>query len=195
MKIILRIPASSKKLLMVSILEELTDKIMARSVKGIKKCAILDPNKENPHIRLLTEGINFYEIWKLYDVLDINNIFSNDLSEILKVYGIEAARNAMIKEISSVFQAYDIKVNFRHLSLIADYSTFEGSLKAMNRIGINSNVSPFLKMSFETTMKFIQDSTLNGYYDDTSSPSSQIVLGLPTCVGTGSFDILYNIQE
>ena len=33
----------------------------------------------------------------------------------------EAARTAIVKEISDVFDVYGIKVNYRHLSLIADY--------------------------------------------------------------------------
>jgi DNA-directed RNA polymerase I subunit RPA1 len=39
----------------------------------------------------------------------------------LVIIGVEAARNAIIKEIANVFSVYGIGVDFRHLSLIADY--------------------------------------------------------------------------
>ena len=52
----------------------------------------------------------------------------------------------------SVFSAYHIKIDHRHLSLIADYMTFTGEIRAMNRTGLQFNASPFLKMSYETTM-------------------------------------------
>ncbi len=57
---------------------------------------------------------------------------------------------------------YGIAVDYRHLSLIADYMTFEGSYKPFNRIGLESNSSPFQKMSFETTMQFLKSATIGG---------------------------------
>ena len=41
-----------------------------------------------------------------------------------------------MKEIVNVFKAYGIDVDKRHLNLIADYMTFDGSYKPFNRIGI-----------------------------------------------------------
>ena len=99
-------------------------------------------------------------MWNHSDLLDINFIDTNDIAAILQTYGVEAARNAIIKEIAGVFEVYGIKVDRRHLTLIADYMTFEGGYKPFNRIGLASNTSPFLKMSFESTCKFLTDATL-----------------------------------
>lgn len=66
----------------------------------------------------------------------------------------------MISEIKNVFGAYGIKVDPRHLSLVADYMTFTGSYKACNRVHMDAKASPWLKMSFETTMKFLSESAL-----------------------------------
>jgi DNA-directed RNA polymerase I subunit RPA1 len=38
--------------------------------------------------------------------------------------------------------------------------THEGGIKPCNRTGIDANPSPFLKMSFETTMHFLTDAAL-----------------------------------
>jgi DNA-directed RNA polymerase I subunit RPA1 len=64
--------------------------------------------------------------------------------------------------VRDVFAAYGIVVDYRHLSLIADYMTYEGSYKALNRIGIESNASPLQKMTFETTMHFLKTAVLSG---------------------------------
>lgn len=61
-----------------------------------------------------------------------------------------------------VFKAYGINVDYRHLSLIADYMTFEGIYKPFNRIGIKANASPLQKMSFETCLQFFKDAVLTG---------------------------------
>ena len=53
-------------------------------------------------------------------------------------------------------------MDYRHLSLIADYMTFEGSYKPFNRNGISSNTSPLQKMTFETSMNFLKSAIVHG---------------------------------
>lgn len=55
------------------------------------------------------------------ELVDLDRIGSNDVYAILKTYGVEAARKSIIDEVSSVFGAYGIKVDYRHLTIIADY--------------------------------------------------------------------------
>lgn len=56
-----------------------------------------------------------------HELVDLNYIRSNDIAAILHTYGVEAARASIIREVSGVFGVYAITINFRHLSLIADY--------------------------------------------------------------------------
>ena len=79
-------------------------------------------------------------------------------------YGVEAARATVMREVSAVFNAYGIGVDPRHLCLIADFMTHQGGYRACNRMGIESSVSPFLKMSFETATHFLTDATLKVIY-------------------------------
>lgn len=61
-------------------------------------------------------------MWSLADELvDLDKLASNDIYAILTTYGVEAARSAIIQEMSSVFGAYGIVVDYRHLTVIADY--------------------------------------------------------------------------
>ena len=73
-----------------------------------------------------------------------------------------------------MFGVYGISVDARHLGLIADYMTLDvrphphscvalahaclvlqGGYRALNRLGMRSNTSPFQKMSFETSVTFL----------------------------------------
>ena len=57
-------------------------------------------------------------------------------------------------------------------------------------MGLNGNVSPFTKMSFETTLGFLKDAVLEGDWDNLNTPSGRIAVGKLGSVGTGSFDVL-----
>ncbi len=87
---------------------------------------------------------------------------------------------------------YGIEVNYRHLSLIADFITFNGEYRAFNRIGMDESNSPFLKMSFETTMKYLIGSCINKDTDDLSTPASALAVGQIPKVGTGVFDVIHD---
>jgi DNA-directed RNA polymerase I subunit RPA1 len=92
-------------------------------------------------------------------------------------YGIEACRANIVKEIKAVFDVYGIAVDYRHLSLIGDFITYNGEYRAFNRIGMEESNSPFLKMSYETTMKYLVQSSVCNDTDWMKSPSSALVLG------------------
>jgi DNA-directed RNA polymerase I subunit RPA1 len=61
-------------------------------------------------------------MWSMADEhVDLDQLGSNDIYAILQTYGVEAARRAIIDEMGSVFGAYGIAVDYRHLTIIADY--------------------------------------------------------------------------
>eukprot|EP00967_Tisochrysis_lutea_P105319 scaffold160466_cov30-Tisochrysis_lutea.AAC.1 len=63
------------------------------------------------------------------------------------------------------------------LLLYLMYATLQGSYRACNRIGIESSVSPFLKMSFETAAHFLTEATLKASVDDMRTPSARLCMG------------------
>jgi DNA-directed RNA polymerase I subunit RPA1 len=186
----LQFPADTPKLLMVDLVQKACYESVIREVPGIQRGFIVPNESENDKTRRITaEGINFRGIWERADIIDPNTIYSNDIAAILRTYGVEAARNAIIREIAGVFKVYGIGVDRRHLSLIADYMTFEGGYKPFNRMGIDTNVSPFLKMSYEMTCNFLTQATLYADHDALQSPASRIVVGRVAEGGTGSFEL------
>ena len=107
----------------------------------------------------------------------MNRIETNHSYALKNKYGIEAMRANIMKEVMMVFGAYGISVDKRHLSLICDFMTFNGDYRAFNRIGMEESSSPFLKMSYETTMKYLISASSANEKDDMSTPSSAIVMG------------------
>ena len=182
-----------KKILMLTLAEALLSKVLVQSVNGIDKCTLIvpDANKEGEPY-LMVQGINFEAFYLHQDIVDVTRLRTNDIWRMLKKYGVEAGRANLVNEVRSVFKMYAIEVDYRHLCLIGDFMTFNGDYRAFNRIGMEESSSPFLKMSFETTMKYLVKSCLTKDTDDMSTPSSALVLGQVPKVGTGIFDIIYD---
>jgi DNA-directed RNA polymerase I subunit RPA1 len=109
--------------------------------------------------------------------IDANTLSCNDINAINNSYGIEAARAGLVSEVSKVFSHYGIEVDHRHLFLLADAISLHGVLNPLSRAGLQHNTSPALKMSFETTMKFLTDACLNNAFDNLSTPSAKLVCG------------------
>ncbi|CAI2190545.1 17598_t:CDS:2, partial [Funneliformis geosporum] len=141
-------------------------KAVIHEIHGISKCYPIENETHDDASKIVaTEGVNFYNIWKYDNIIDLNNIYSNDIAVILNTYGVKAARAAILKE------------------------TFEGKYKPFNRIGLDTSTSPLLKMSFESTCSFLTQATLHGDTDLLDSPSARLVLGKVIQGGTGSFEV------
>jgi DNA-directed RNA polymerase I subunit RPA1 len=183
----LKVEPDSTPLLMVGIVEDAAAATIVRHHKGIEEAFI---NEERGRGRCFqTAGVNFVDVWNLEQV-EHDKLDSNDIWAIRRAYGVEAARNNIVIQIRNVFGVYGIEVDPRHLSLIADYMTFDGGYKAMSRIGMQDNHSALQQMSFETTATFLKFAALNGVTDKLVSPSASIVVGRPVKVGTGTFGLL-----
>lgn len=65
----------------------------------------------------------------------------------------------------------------------------QGGYRACSRLGIDSNASPFLKISFETATAFLTEATLRGAHDDLTSPAARLVLGRVVEAGTGAVTV------
>ena len=185
-------PMTQRKLLMVQLAELAAKKTFVRETKGITKAYAIECDIDGQkRFGIQTEGVNFEAAWNLDSIVDTTNLRSNDIWQILCTYGVEAARQSIVAEILGVFGVYGINVNPRHLSLIADFMTRNGSYVPMNRIGISNCPSPFLQMSFETTCTFLSQAAQDGRREYLESPSARIVTGSVPKVGTGCFDIMF----
>ena len=62
-------------------------------------------------------------------------------------------------------------------------------------MGMELVSSPFLKVSFETSMNYLMQSCFTKESDFAQSSSGRIVLGLPPKVGTGVFDLRQDLVK
>jgi DNA-directed RNA polymerase I subunit RPA1 len=166
-----------KKILMLTLAEEALTKVLVRSVPNIENCTLVRPKKESEEPFLVVQGINFDAFYPYQNVVDVDSIETNHSYALKSKYGVEAMRANIMKEVQMVFGVYGISVDRRHLSLVSDFMTFNGDYRAFNRIGMEESSSPFLKMSYETTMKYLVGASLVNERDDMSAPSSAIVIG------------------
>ncbi|KAG8969894.1 hypothetical protein FRC03_000140 [Tulasnella sp. 419] len=192
----LKFTSDTPKLLLVGIIERACTKTVIRQIPDILRCREFIPEKKSEGPKFMTEGCNFTGLWEYcQDEGDLNLVESNHIYAVLCAYGVEYARATIIREISNVFDVYNIKVDVRHLTLIADYMTFDGGYRPFSRRGIATHSSPLLKASYETTAAFLSDATLHGDFDTLTSPSGSIVLGRPATSGTGMFGIVTPLQH
>ncbi|RWA06234.1 hypothetical protein EKO27_g8870 [Xylaria grammica] len=194
--------ANIPKVLMLSIVQEALHKALIQQIPGIRSCVYVADEKiadirtgeETPRAVIHTDGVNLEAMQKYGDFINPNTIKTNDIAAVLRVYGVEAARQSIILELGGVFGGHGISVDKRHLNLIGDYMTRNGTFTPFNRNGLKGNVSPFTKMSFETTLSFLKDALLDGDWDDLTTPSSRIVMGRLGKIGTGAFDVLTRLH-
>jgi len=176
---------------MSNVIRRAAEKAVIREVKNISRAFLIE-NLKGEKV-LTTEGANIEAMFAYEKILDLRRLHCNNIHDMARFYGIEAANKTIVKEIVNVFSVYGIDINPRHLSLIADYMTFDGSYKPFNRIGIENNTSPFQQMTFETAIGFLRSATLGGKSDSLDSPSSCVVIGKPFSCGTGSFKVMQDL--
>jgi hypothetical protein len=87
----LTIPFSQKNILLKNLLDETLKNITFKSVKNINRCHVIDRKENEKFIEytLQLEGVNFDEVMKYVNHIDINRISTNDLGSILHKYGVK----------------------------------------------------------------------------------------------------------
>jgi DNA-directed RNA polymerase I subunit RPA1 len=144
------VPAASKKLLMLEVLSKVSAGVILREVPGIRSSFVIE-NTGEP-VKVMTEGVNLSVIPAMSSMVEVNKLRSSDIWAMMQAYGVEAGRACIVEEIGNVFASYGISVNSRHLTLIADYMTFDGTFRPMNRLGMDWG-EPLQRHFEETELK------------------------------------------
>ncbi|XP_034944340.1 DNA-directed RNA polymerase I subunit RPA1 [Chelonus insularis] len=186
------LPLKMIKIDLPTILRTAASKVVLWETPAIRR-AFTFQNSDGDTV-LKTDGLNIVEMFKYNEILDLTKLYSNDIYGISQTYGIEAANRVIVKEVKDVFKMYGITVDSRHLSLVADYMTFDGTFQPLSRKGMEDSASPLQQMSFESSLTFLKSATLQGKRDDLLSPSSRLMLGQPCRTGTGFFGVYFKPQ-
>jgi DNA-directed RNA polymerase subunit A" len=176
---------SYKKLLDVN--ETIKD-LKVKGIDGIKR--IIIRNEPNEGYVIYSEGSN------LDKVLEINGVnpyktTTNDIQAIGRVLGIEAARNMIIQEAHNTLSEQGLNVDLRHIMLVADVMTADGTIKAIGRHGVSKEKESVLsRAAFEITVSHLLQAARRGEIDQLGGVAENIIVGQPVNLGTGAVELV-----
>lgn len=134
---------------------------------------------------------NFLEQSAVIGSIEWNKTVSNDISEVLETLGVEAAVAVMLHEIETTISFDGTYVDRRHLMMVVNTMTRNGSVMPISRHGINrASTGPLVRCSFEETADVLYDAAIFGEIDDAKGVTQNIMTGQMSNIGTGAFDLL-----
>ena len=175
-------------------LQRLNEKIREIRVKGINDVNHVVIRKEGDEYVLYTEGSNLMDALEV-EGINHHKVYTNNLREIFQVLGIEATRNAIIKEAMSVLDEQGMDVDVRHIILVADMMTADGTIRQIGRHGISgSKNSALARAAFEVTVNHLLNAGISGTKDPLRGITENVILGQLIPLGTGAIDLLMTPQ-
>lgn len=172
------------------------DKVTMREINELKIKQDGNIDKTSKQIVLDTTGTNLFDILTLYNYVNLNKTFSNDIHEVRNVLGIEAARQLLKNEINNVMKFSGIYINDKHLNLLVDFMTLKGELISIDRHGVRiSDSGPLAKSSFEESDEHFIKSSIFNVSDSMKSLTSNLIMGQVGNFGTGICEIEFDLKE
>ena len=170
----------------------LADKVRDLQISGVKNIGKVVISREGQEWAIHTEGSNLGSVLKM-EGIDKIRTSTNDIHEVEKVLGIEAARNSIILEAQNTMEEQGLTVDVRHIMLVADMMTADGSVKSIGRHGISGEKASVLaRASFEETGKHLLRASIRGEIDHLTGIIENIIIGQPIPLGTGSVGVVMN---
>jgi DNA-directed RNA polymerase subunit A" len=176
---------SYKNLLEVN---ETLKSLKVKGIDGIKRIIIRKEPGEGYVI--YSEGSNLEKVLEIEGV-DQYRTTTNDIQAVGRVLGIEAARNMIIQEAYSTLSEQGLNVDIRHIMLVSDIMTTDGTIKAIGRHGVSGEKSSVLsRAAFEITVNHLLDASRRGERDNLGGVAENIIVGQPVNLGTGAVELL-----
>lgn len=173
-------------------LEKLKSKLLSQRVKGVKRIMRAMVVREDDEYVILTEGSNLREVMRIPEV-DHRRVWTNNIHEIALILGIEAARAAILRELKHVLEEQGLDVDVRHLMMVADMMTLNGTVKQIGRHGVvKLKESPLARAAFEISVQTLIDAAVKGEVDSLKGNVERILIGKEIKVGTGMVSLLMN---
>ena len=166
--------------------------VKIKGIDGIKRAII---RKEGNEYVIYTEGSNFEKVLELEGV-DKTRTITNDIHAIYEVLGIEAARNAIINEAYDTLQEQGLNVDIRHIMLVADLMTSDGTIRPIGRQGISGEKgSVIARAAFEITVDHLLRAARRGEVDELKGVAENVIVGQPIRLGTGSVELAIDVKK
>jgi DNA-directed RNA polymerase subunit A" len=172
-------------------LQSMFEAVKNAKIKGIDGITRAVISKKEGKYSIVTEGSNLKEVLKVEGV-DADNVMTNSILEVADVLGIEAARNSIIHEAEGTLGEAGLDVDIRHIMLVADLMTNDGSVKAIGRHGVSGKKSSVLaRAAFEITAAHLLHAAMVGEVDHLEGVTENIIVGQPVTLGTGAVNLIY----
>jgi DNA-directed RNA polymerase subunit A" len=175
---------------LLQLVEELRE-VVFKGIEEVSRVVIrkeeLDDGEE---FVLYTEGSAFGDALSIEGV-DASRTTCNNIHEIHRTLGVEAARESIIEETMNTLEEQGLdEVNIRHLMLVADIMTNQGTIESIGRHGISgSKDSVLARAAFEVTVNHLLDAAIHGEIDDLNGVTNNVIVGKPIKLGTGDVDL------
>ena len=100
--------------------------------------------------------------------------------------GIEAARRAIVDETMEILDKEGMLVDRRHIALMADIMTRDGTIKGVTRHGITKEKESVLaRAAFEVPITHLVEASVRGETDNLTSVVENVMINQPVPIGTG----------
>jgi DNA-directed RNA polymerase subunit A" len=164
-----------------------------KGIDGIKRVIIRKEPKEGYII--YSEGSNLKEVLDIEGV-DPYRTTTNDIHAVARELGIEAARNMIIHEANATLSEQGLNVDMRHIMLVADVMTADGTVRAIGRHGVSGEKSSVLsRAAFEITVNHLLLASQRGERDELNGVAENIIVGQPVNLGTGAIELVMNTRK
>lgn len=170
---------------------DVTEKLKDLKVKGIDDIKRVIIRKEpNEGYVIYSEGSNLNKVLKIGGV-DPYRTTTNDIQAVGRELGIEAARNIIIKEAYNTLMEQGLNVDLRHIMLVADIMTADGTIRAIGRHGVSKEKESVLsRAAFEITVSHLLQAARRGEVDKLGGVAENIIVGQPVNLGTGAVELV-----
>jgi len=174
----------------LSKLEKTVASKLVRGIVGIQR--VLVRRASSGEYVLYTVGSELKRLRnQKVDGVDFTRTMTNNIAEIEEVLGIEAARNAIVEEMLNTLNEQGLDVDPRHIMLIADAMTMDGTVKQIGRHGIaGEKASVLSRAAFEVTVDNLLDAAVHGETDELKGVTENVIVGQPIKLGTGAVELV-----
>jgi DNA-directed RNA polymerase subunit A" len=164
-----------------------------KGIDGIKRVIIR--KEPNEGYVIYSEGSNLKEVLDIEGV-DPYRTTTNDIHAVARELGIEAARNMIIHEANATLSEQGLNVDMRHIMLVADVMTADGTVRAIGRHGVSGEKSSVLsRAAFEITVNHLLLASQRGESDELNGVAENIIVGQPVNLGTGAIELVMNTRK
>lgn len=190
-----KILVKPKSEITVKQLQKLKTKILEAHIKGVKGISEIRVSKKESEWVINTLGSNLYKVLFIQGI-DAKRTQTNNIHEVLKALGIEAARQSIINDVVDTMKEGGLDVDVRHIMLVADVMTADGSIKAIGRYGVaGTKGSVLARANFEETIKHLTKAAVKAEVDNLESVIENVMINQVVPIGTGMFKLVFKPKK